>query len=299
MSGCATFHVGAPKGAIDVIGHRGASAYAPENTLASFALAKEMNADWFELDCSLTKDKHVIVIHDDKLDRTTNGKGHVSDYTLAELKQLDAGTWKDPKFAGERLPLLSEALDLAKERRIGIYIEIKNGADDSKLMKDIIQMVGDGQRLTPGMKRKMFEMIEASGTRNLELTRRVIALVREHRMGRNVVIQSFSPVVCAIARHDAPRIRTEMLALKDKDDPNRWPAYLKWRNWLDVPGFNSNLESLDEAGVKQCHDEGRTVAIWTVDDENVMRQIAGWGVDRIITNKPDLCLSTLKAMGKH
>ncbi|MCX5757892.1 MAG: glycerophosphodiester phosphodiesterase family protein, partial [Candidatus Hydrogenedentes bacterium] len=274
-------------------------AYAPENTLASFALAREMNADWFELDCTLTQDGHVIVIHDDKLDRTTNGKGHVSEFTLEALKRLDAGTWKDPKFAGERLPLLSEALDLAQERRIGVYIEIKNAADDSRLMKDIMVMAGDKKRMSPKMKRKMFEMIEASGTRNLELTCKVVALVRERRMGRQVVIQSFSPIACAIAQHEAPRFRVEMLALKDKDNPERWPGYLKWRNWLDVRGFNSNLDSLDEAGVKQCHAEGRMVAIWTVDDEDVMRQIAGWGVDRIITNKPDLCLRTLKAIGKH
>ncbi len=300
MTGCATtFHAGAPKGAIDVIGHRGASAYAPENTLASFALAKEMGADWFELDVSLTQDGHVIVIHDDKLERTTNGEGHVSDFTLADLKQLDAGTWKDPKFAGERLPLLSEALDLARERRIGVYIEIKNADDDSRLMKDIMVMAGANERMTPGMKSKMFEMIVASGTRNLELTRKVVALVRERHMGSQVVIQSFSPIACAIAQHEAPRFRVEMLALKDKDNPERWPGYLKWRNWLDVPGFNSNLESLDEAGVKQCHAEGRTVAIWTVDDEDVMRQIAAWGVDGIITNKPDLCLNTLKSLGKH
>lgn len=300
MTGCTTaFHAGAPKGAIDVIAHRGASAYAPENTLASYALAKDMNADWFELDCTLTKDGHVIVIHDDKLDRTTNGKGPVSGHTLAELKALDAGTWKDPKYANERMPLLSEALDFASEHRIGVYIEIKNAADDSKLMKAICEMAGDQTRMKPEMKRKMFAMIEASGTRNLELTRKTIELVRQRRMSGQVVLQSFSPIVCAIARHDAPRFRVEMLALKDKDDPERWPRYLQWRQWLGVAGFNSNLESLDEAAIQQCHAEGRTVAMWTIDDENAMRQLAGWGVDRIITNKPDVCLSTLKALGKH
>jgi len=300
MTGCVTpFRPGAPKGAIDVIAHRGASAYAPENTLAAFALAKEMNADWFELDCTLSRDGHVVVIHDDTLDRTTNGEGPVRDRTLAELKQLDAGSWKDPRFAGERLPLLVEALELARERRIGVYIEIKNAQDDSALMTDIMKMAGDRKRMTPEMKRAMHRMIENSGTRNLELTRKVVAIVREHRMARQVVIQSFSPIVCAIARHEAPRIRVEMLALKDKDNPQRWPSYLKWRNWLDVAGFNSNLDSLDEAGVRQCRAEGRTVAIWTVDDPDVMRRIAAWNINRIITNKPDVCLQTLQEIGKR
>ena len=173
MTGCVTpFRPGAPKGAIDVIAHRGASAYAPENTLAAFALAKEMNADWFELDCTLSRDGHVVVIHDDTLDRTTNGEGPVRDRTLAELKQLDAGSWKDPRFAGERLPLLVEALELARERRIGVYIEIKNAQDDSALMTDIMKMAGDRKRMTPEMKRAMHRMIENSGTRNWNLRAR-------------------------------------------------------------------------------------------------------------------------------
>lgn len=300
MTGCATpFRPGAPKGAIDVIAHRGASAYAPENTLAAFALAKEMNADWFELDCTLSRDGHVVVIHDDTLDRTTNGKGPVRDRTLAELKQLDAGAWKDPKFAGERLPLLAEALDWAREHRIGVYIEIKNAQDDSALMADIARMAGERKRMTPDMKREMGRMIEASGTRNLELTRKTIAIIRERRMARQAVIQSFSPIVCAIALREAPRIRVEMLALKDKDNPQRWPNYLKWRNWLDVAGFNSNLNSLDEDGVRQCRAEDRTVAIWTVDDPDEIRRIAGWDINRIITNQPDVCLQTLKEIGKR
>ena len=106
MSGCATYRAGAPKGSVDVIAHRGASAYAPENTLAAFHLASEMNADWFELDCTLTQDGEIIVIHDDTIDRTTPAEGRVADLALAELKALDAGSWRDPEFADERLPTL-------------------------------------------------------------------------------------------------------------------------------------------------------------------------------------------------
>ena len=301
MSGCATVthRAGAPRGAVDVVGHRGASAYAPENTLASFALAKEMGADWFELDCTLTKDGEVIVIHDDKLDRTTDGTGEVSHYTLAELKRLDAGSKKAPEFAGERLPTLAEALDLAKQKRIGIYIEIKNGADDRALIKRIMEMAGDSTTLTPAMKRKMMALIRASGTRNLELTRKVIALIKKHRMSKNVVIQSFSPIVCAIALNEAPRIRTEMLALKDKDDPQRWPFYLKWAGLVPPRGFNTNPDCITQALLHDFHAQGMTVSLWTVDDENDVRQFAQWGVDRLITNKPDVCLKVLKDIGKH
>ena len=121
-----------------VIAHRGASAYAPENTLAAFQLASDMKADWFELDCTLTKDGEVIVIHDDTVDRTTPAEGRVADLTLAELKTLDAGTWRDPEFADERLPTLGESLDFAKGK-IGVYIEIKDSDDDSALREQILE----------------------------------------------------------------------------------------------------------------------------------------------------------------
>ncbi len=87
MNGCASGETDRPEGRVDVIAHRGARAYAPENTLAAFALAAEMGADWFELDCRLTLDGEVIVIHDDTIERTTGAEGVVSEMTLAELRR--------------------------------------------------------------------------------------------------------------------------------------------------------------------------------------------------------------------
>src|SRR5919197_4354903 len=93
-----------------VVGHRGAMGYAPENTLASFELAVEQGADVVELDVHLSRDGQVVVIHDEQLDRTTDGRGLVGDRTLDELKRLDAGSWFDPRFAGQRIPTLHEVL---------------------------------------------------------------------------------------------------------------------------------------------------------------------------------------------
>jgi len=140
MAACTSIEAGAAPGLTDVIAHRGASAYAPENTLAAFALAAEMGANWFELDCTLTRDGEVIVIHDDTIDRTTGAKGSVAEMTLSELKQYDVGSWFDPKFAEERFPTLGEALDLAKEKRIGVYVEIKNSDDDRELMRELLAL---------------------------------------------------------------------------------------------------------------------------------------------------------------
>lgn len=298
--GCATtYQAGAPAGAVDVIAHRGASAYAPENTLAAFELAVEQGAHWFELDCTLSKDGEVIVIHNGDVDRTTDGKGSVADLTLAELEQLDAGSWFDPKFAGEKLPTLAEALDLAKGR-IGVYVEIKDSDDDGRLKNQVLKLADKGrQRFTRGQRRQMMALIEKSGTRNLELTRKVIALIRERAMKHQVVIQSFSPVCCAVAIEEAPELRTEFLGSDDKDNPAKWKAYLRWGYLIGAQGFNVSQGSITPERLADFHRARKTVAVWTVDEPADMRRYAEQGVDAIITNKPDLCLRTLEEMGKR
>jgi glycerophosphoryl diester phosphodiesterase len=108
-----------------VIGHRGASSVAPENTLSAFKKAAEFGADYFELDVYLSKDDTIICIHDDSLHRTTNGIGATEEFTYAELQKLDAGSWFDAKFADEPIPTLKQALQLAKENEIKVCIEVK------------------------------------------------------------------------------------------------------------------------------------------------------------------------------
>ncbi len=300
IMGCATtFEPGAPRGEIDVIAHRGASAYAPENTLSAFELAVEQGAHWFELDCTLSEDGEVVVIHDDTVDRTTNSKGAVSGLTVEQLARLDAGTWFDPKFAGERVPTLAEALDLARNR-IGVYIEIKNSDDDTSLIEAIERLPGDKQHnLWPGQREKMIRMINESGSRNLPLTRRIIELVRKKNMEKQVVIQSFSPIICAVALGEAPELRTELLACKVEDNPDQWPAYLRWCYLIQAHGFNPDHEDITKELVDNFHRSRKTVAVWTVDEPAQMRRCAQLGVDAIITNKPDVCLETLDEMNGH
>lgn len=108
------------------VGHRGAKGHAPENTFASFNLAVEMGVTAVETDVHLSKDGEVVLIHDHTVDRTTDGHGFVKDLTLAELKRLDAGSWYDSRYAGERIPTLAEFLAWARDR-VGVAIEIKNG----------------------------------------------------------------------------------------------------------------------------------------------------------------------------
>ncbi len=291
LCGCATFEAGAP-GRADIIAHRGASAYAPENTLVAFEKAIEMRADWFELDCTLTKDGEVIVIHDDSLDRTTGVSGNVSETTLAEIRKLEAGAWFDSAFAGEPLPTLGEALDLAKDR-IGVYVEIKNADDDGALMAGLLDMAGDADSLVPHHAVDAMAMVEASGTRNLALTRAAIDAIRGRRMTKQVVIQSFSPVVCLIARAEAPEIRTEFLASSNDDRPQWWPEALRWLELTAAQGFNINKKDASAALLADVHRSGRTMAVWTVNDPADMRRFAQMGVDGIITDRPDTCRKAL------
>jgi glycerophosphoryl diester phosphodiesterase len=108
-----------------VCGHRGFSAAAPENTIAAFEAALQAGAEVIETDVRLTHDGHVVVIHDQSVDRTTNGSGHVRDLSLAQVKALDAGAWFAPRFAGERVPTLSEILEWCAGRVV-FLVEIKD-----------------------------------------------------------------------------------------------------------------------------------------------------------------------------
>ena len=109
------------------IAHRGARAEAPENTLAAFRRAVELGADGVELDLHRSRDGRLVVIHDDTLERTTNGRGPVASFTFDELRRLDAGSWMDARFAGERIPSLEEVLE-AMPARVLIFAEMKAAA---------------------------------------------------------------------------------------------------------------------------------------------------------------------------
>lgn len=111
---------------IEIIAHRGYSSVFPENTCVSFAGALDIGADWIELDAQLSKDGEVVVLHDDSLMRTTGVEGTAADFTCEELKELDAGSWFDASFAGEKLPTLREVLELIEGTECKVYLELKD-----------------------------------------------------------------------------------------------------------------------------------------------------------------------------
>jgi glycerophosphoryl diester phosphodiesterase len=155
-----------------VIAHRGASSYAPENTFAAFDLALEMGVRHLELDVHFTSDDQIVVIHDDTVDRTTNGRGPVTSHTLAALTALDAGRWFGETFAGARVPTFTGVLERYKGRA-HIHTEIKG--------------------------------------RSAHLAERTVDLVRRHGMADHVTITSFHRASLAETRAYAPELPTGWL----------------------------------------------------------------------------------------
>ena len=111
---------------MELFAHRGYSAKYPENTMISFRSAVKYPVDGIELDVHMTKDGHIVVIHDEKVNRTTNGKGYVKDMTLEEIKELDAGSKFNPLFKGEKIPLLEEVMQLIEGTNLKLNIELKS-----------------------------------------------------------------------------------------------------------------------------------------------------------------------------
>ena len=161
-----------------VIAHRGASSYAPENTFAAFDLALRMGVRHIELDVDATSDGHIVVIHDDTVDRTTDGSGPVTSHTMQTLQALDAGSWFGAEFAGERIPLFDEVLSRYKDR-VHIHTEIKG--------------------------------------RSTYLSRQTADLVRQHGMVNQVTITSFQKARLEEIRAYAPQLTTGWLLAEVSD----------------------------------------------------------------------------------
>ena len=119
-----------------IVCHRGANQIAPENTLCAAQLCFERRYDFVELDLRTTADGHLVVLHDKTVDRTTNGSGALAELTWGELCELDAGSWFDPKFGDQRIPLFSEMLNLAREGGGGLYVELKN-VDPQAMLNEV------------------------------------------------------------------------------------------------------------------------------------------------------------------
>jgi len=231
-----------------VLAHRGASAYAPENTLAAFNLVFEMGADGIELDVTLTKDGVPVVIHDDTVDRTTNGHGAVKAMTLEEIKQLDA-SYKFEKYRGEKIPTLAEVLRAVGKRGI-VNIELK-----STTLK------------TDGVEAATLAVIQDTGTLD------------------NVIISSFNPFALQRMFALEPRLPRGLLYAPDLPLYLR-RAWL--RPLARATAMHPHCSMIDAKFVAWAKGKGLKINTWTTDDPAEMKRLCDLGVDAIITNKPDI-----------
>jgi glycerophosphoryl diester phosphodiesterase len=240
---------------MDIVAHRGASYDAPENTLAAYRLAWRQNADAIEGDFCYSLDKQIVCMHDATTDRTAGHKAKIADLTFADIRQLDAGSWKDPRFQGEPIPTLAEVLALVpKDKRL--FLEIKIGPP----------IVPDIQR-----------QIEASGLKSGQ-----------------IVIISFDEKVIAAAKAAMPSIKACWLySFKKKD--GAWSIThdelisrlrASKADGLDVGFTSESQEIVNEALSRKLREAGLELHVWTVDDPALARRAIERGTLSITTNRP-------------
>lgn len=289
MSGCRSsraFVVRVPAGEPATIAHRGASGSAPENTMASFRLAEAMGAHYIELDCTLSADSEVVVIHDGSVDRTTDGRGNVRALTSDQLRQLDAGSWYGDRFAGERIPTLDKVLAWANGR-MGVYIEIKSMGGDEAIWKRTLDVIPAHEKIVPDWEPMVMAWLEDANSQNLALTRQVYALIVKNQVESQIVVQTFDPFICFAMRSLSPRIRVELLACENPDDPESWSMIERWIELVEPDGVNLCKDSLNGERLAAFQRSGKTVSVWTVDTEEDLSKVQALGVNGIITNHPE------------
>jgi glycerophosphoryl diester phosphodiesterase len=240
-----------------IIGHRGAAARAPENTLAGLRRAKTLGCRWIEFDVRLTADGVPVLCHDARLDRTTDGSGAVAIHSAATLRKYDAGRWFGPAFAGERVPTLDEALLLAAELGLGANIEIKS----------------DRGR----------EYATAAAV--------AAALERLGRAAPPVLVSSFLVAALALLQDLAPQLPRSVLF---RLVPRGW---LDTARRLGCVAVGADHRRLRPRRVKAIREAGFLVTAYTVNDPARARLLYSWGVTSVFSDAPDIIAKSSTSQG--
>ncbi len=253
-----------------IIGHRGAAARAPENTLASFARAYQDGADGLEFDVRLTRDQQPVVIHDATLRRTARRTGFVAAFTAAELGEVDAGSWFNRRcpaqaraeYALERIPTLAQVFALAKPRGPLLYVELKCERSD----------------------------VHA-------LAARVVATIQAHGMDELVVVESFAHAAVAEVRRLAPHLRTAALFEPRLARPLPSARSLLARaRACGAHELALHHTLATQRNVAAAHAAGFSVVVWTVDKPARLRRLIEMGVRAVITNDPARMVTKLNEL---
>ncbi len=244
-----------------VIGHRGAMGHAPENTMTSFELALNLGADMLEFDVRITKDGIPVIVHDANLDRTSNKPLNVADLNAQDILELDAGSWFDLRFAGERIPRFSTLLKWSQEKKtkagdhLAFFVELKVDGDER---------------------------------RRETLVRAVVKELKEFKFLNRSVLISFDEPVLLAARKICPEAATGYLYSDNLYDALDRAKRLKTNHIL--PRKDRVTGDL----VKEAHAAGMAVVAWTADRLDEFRKLVIWGVDGVATNYPDRLIEFYK-----
>lgn len=253
-----------------VVAHRGSSGVAPENTLVAVEVAIAQRANWFEVDVQRSRDGELVLLHDRSLARTTDveevfpdrAPWHVDDFTLAELRRLDAGTWFHDDYAGEPIPTLAELVELVRNR-IGLLLEVKDPVFYPGIEQDIV----DEFRSRPGW---------------------LSSALAEGRL----VVQSFDHESMRRVEGLASEIPVGLLFSRRPTDDEV----------VDAAGFateiNPSFRVTDDALVRRIHELGMRISVYTVNTGRDMLQVLDLGVDGVITDYPIVLLDLLKSRAR-
>lgn len=243
-----------------IIAHRGASSVAPENTLVAFTKAVELGANILEIDVRQTKDSQLVIIHDGTVDRTTNGKGKISGFTMQEVKKLDAGSWFSRQYQNERIPTLAELFAIA-DSSVMIIIEIK-----------------DEEEVSPG------------------ITERVLSLIKQYGKEEHVMLKSFYPDAIQKFKRLAPDIpRVYVFAFHIPWLNFTFGTVPRFENVFEIPAtyLQVHRRALTESFIRASHKKGFKVIVWGVKKEDDMLEFVDAGVDGIETDNPKLLRTIL------
>lgn len=240
-----------------IAAHRGFRAKFPENTRVAFVAAVQAGAQMLEMDVTLTLDKELVIIHDATVDRTTDGTGPVNSFSLRELKQLDAGSWFNPRFTGERVPTLSEVLDDIDTDDVLLNIEIKP-ADFS----------------THGF----------AG----EIERALVHAIHKRNLIPSTLITSFDTGILKSIRRLDRRIPIGLNSKFSKGEET-----VKRCNALEVFSYHPNLAYLNAELIEMLHKSGICVMPYNIETRMQIQQLQEWGADGMCVEDPQMAVSCL------
>ena len=232
-----------------IIAHRGASLYAPENSASSLKLASSMGVEWIEADVQITLDNKLVIFHDEKLGRTSNGEGYLALKKFSELKNLDIGSWFSKEFAGERILSLVEFLDLIKSHKFSLQLEIKHmHGKENEIVDEIVAQL---EPYLDYFKNKLF-------------------------------VSSFSERCLKLFARKLPKIP---LALALSFVP-KYPDQIANEAGVDILHFGDAF--IDNSSLKRLKDSKTEFAVATVNDKERAKLLLKNGVQSILTDDPKI-----------